>query len=265
VTLSDKAKYKPTERFSGLATRYALGRPSYPKTAIDFIIEHCHLQEGDTVADIGCGTGISSLLFAQRHMLVTGIEPNEDMRQQAIKELLNLIDSIYPNPQYLSGAAEKTGLRESSVNLVVCAQSFHWFDPDKALAEFHRILKPKGWVALMWNERDESDTFTHEYSQLIRTVPNAANLEMKRCQAGEIVLQYPSFSHSEKLLFPNKQSVDEDGLLDRAFSTSYAPKDLEIAGRLSDQLKALFGRYQIGGRVSLIYTTSVYLAQGKGI
>ncbi len=65
MTLHNKGKHSTTERFSGLARTYALGRPSYPKEAIDFIIEHYPLKEGDMVADIGCGTGISSRLFAK--------------------------------------------------------------------------------------------------------------------------------------------------------------------------------------------------------
>jgi ubiquinone/menaquinone biosynthesis C-methylase UbiE len=260
MTLSDKAKYKSTERFSGLANKYARGRPSYPSEAIDFIVEHCQLKEGGTVADIGCGTGIASRLFAQRNMRVKGIEPNEDMRKQALEDTLT---TVWPKLEYLAGTAEDTGLQDSSIDLAICAQAFHWFDPDKALTEFHRILTPKGWIVLMWNERDDSDTFTNAYSQLIRAIPGAARLEMGRSTAGEILLRYPTFSQSQKILFSNKQDVDEEGLLNRASSTSYAPKDPEIANQLANKLKALFVQYQAGNKVSFAYITSLYIAQRR--
>ncbi len=258
MTLDDKTKYRPAERFSGLADKYALGRPSYPKAAIDFIVEHCRLKVGSTIADIGSGTGISSRLFAELNMQVTGIEPNKDMRQQAIKESLN---HAYPKPQYLTGTAEETELANGSVDLVICAQSFHWFNPDKSLAEFHRILKAKGWLALLWNERDNSDAFTHDYSQLLQRVPDAAGLEMKRRQAGEVLLNCPLFWRSKKILFPNRQTVDEGGMLNRAFSTSYTPHDPEAINQFTEKLRSLFAQHQTSGTVIFVYTTSVYLAQ----
>jgi ubiquinone/menaquinone biosynthesis C-methylase UbiE len=79
-------------------------------------------------------------------------------------------------------------LSDSVADAVLAAQAFHWFNCELALCEFHRILKPDGWVVLVWNERDESDPFTAAYSAVIRTAPEAERLELNRGQAGEPLL-----------------------------------------------------------------------------
>src|SRR5437868_1659935 len=139
---------KPTERFTKLAAAYAQNRPTYPVEAIDAIVEKCSLKVGQVVVDVGCGTGISSRLFAEIGMNVIGIEPNEQMRKTAESE-------PHANISYRDGTGEATGLPDTSADLVLAAQAFHWFESEKALAEFSRVLKPAGHAVLMWNERDE--------------------------------------------------------------------------------------------------------------
>src|SRR5437868_2159584 len=158
----------PTVRFTGLAEAYAKYRPSYPAEAIDAIIGHCGLKCDSLLVDVGCGTGISSRLFAARGIPVLGIEPNQEMREMAETEPWG--EPCQP-PMYQAGQAEATGLASGIAELVLSAQAFHWFQPDKALSEFHRILRSEGWVGLVWNERDERDAFTAAYGQVIRTAP----------------------------------------------------------------------------------------------
>ncbi len=103
-----------------------------------------------------------------------GIEPNAEMRATA--------SATSPGPgerpvTYRDGRAESTGLPAAVADLVLAAQAFHWFEPDAALREFHRILKPDGWAALMWNERDEQDPFTAAYGAVIRTGRDTAAIE----------------------------------------------------------------------------------------
>src|SRR5205823_2563402 len=159
------------------AETYARYRPSYPEVALDFIMNHCALRNGSLVIDMGCGTGISSRLFAQRGIRVIGVDPNADMRARAAAEPL---PPGIPVPTYCDGRAEATGLPSGQADVVLAAQAFHWFDPDKALREFHRLLKPGGWTVLLWNERDETDPFTAAYGAAFRAVPGAAALEASR-------------------------------------------------------------------------------------
>ncbi|MBS1998107.1 MAG: class I SAM-dependent methyltransferase [Cyanobacteria bacterium SZAS LIN-2] len=250
----------PTGRFSGLAETYARCRPSYPSDAIDFIIALSGVDNDSLIADIGCGTGISSRLFAERGLKVLGIEPNDDMRQKAEAE--EKIASLH----YLEGTAEETTLADESVDLIVCAQAFHWFEPTAALAEFKRILKPGGWVALMWNERDENDPFTQMYGDLFRTLPETEAVEMPRGKAGNALLESDLFENRQRDLFISSQILDEDGLVGRAFSASYAPKDEPRRSRFEASLRTLFHAFaesdgsQDGkpAVVTMHYATSIY-------
>jgi ubiquinone/menaquinone biosynthesis C-methylase UbiE len=146
--------WNPLSRFCDLASDYAKYRPSYPAAAIDFILEGIDTQLPIVVADVGAGTGISSRLLAERGVRVIAIEPNADMRQAA---------APHPLVEFRQATAEATSLSDASVDLVTCFQSFHWFNPEPTLLEFHRILKPSGRLAAVWNEWDKNDDFTENF------------------------------------------------------------------------------------------------------
>jgi len=257
-SMTELSKHKPTERFSGLAEVYAKSRPSYPTQAIAFIVERCRLTAESTLIDIGSGTGISSRLIAAQGPTVIGIEPNDDMRTQAENQSLDV-----ENVSYLKGTAEDTTLLDSVADAVLCAQAFHWFDANTALNEFRRILKPGGWAVLMWNERDEHDQFTKRYGDLLRELPETKSVEVPRGAAGQALLDSQLFHSQELKHYGNKQVVDMDGLIGRAFSASYAPKDKTSAEQFTEKLKQLFVEFQENGSVSLIYETSVYVGQSS--
>jgi ubiquinone/menaquinone biosynthesis C-methylase UbiE len=263
----DGTQMKSTDRFSGLANIYAASRPTYPAEAIDFIMEKCKISTSTTMVDVGCGTGISTRLFSARGVKVIGIEPNDDMRLSAQSETetsrsrTDEETSNYVRPEYLAGTAEDTGLADQFADVVLSAQAFHWFDPDKALAEFHRIIKPNGYVVLMWNERDESDRFSRGYGDLFRQLPETAKVEMKRGVAGQPLLSNTHFVDATRTNFKNRQRMDLQGVLGRAFSASYAPKDGAPAEALKQGLTDLFNEHQTDGFVALHYEVSVYIAR----
>jgi len=249
---------RPTERFTGLAGLYTQCRPGYPEAAVDFIVARCGLGAGSVLVDVGCGTGISTRLFAGRGVAVIGIEPNGDMRARA-----EAVATPPAAPVYRTGRAEATGLADAAAEAVLAAQAFHWFEPAAALREFHRVLKPAGWVALMWNERDPSDPFTAAYGAVVGSTPEAAAVEGPRGRAGEALLSCPLFEEAMRASFPYAQSLDEEGVLGRAFSASYAPRQPQAAQQFADALRAVFARFQRDGRVVLRYETTVYSARRK--
>ncbi len=252
---------KPIERFSGLADVYAASRPSYPAEAIDYIVEKCVLNSASVLVDVGCGTGISTRLFEGRGLTVIGIEPNEDMRRVAERDSIAEPEtSAASGTRFLAGTAEATGLPDQYADAVVSAQAFHWFEPNLALAEFYRILKPGGHVILMWNERNEIDVFTRGYGDLFRQLPETAKVEMKRGIAGNPLLESPLFRDAVRTNFSYSQRVDLNGLLGRAFSASYAPKGGASADSLRSGLSALFEQHQVDGFADLQYETSVFIA-----
>jgi len=256
--MADLSSYDPTGRFTGLAEGYAKYRPSYPAAALDFIVARCGLGPRSRLVDVGCGTGISTRLFAERGIQVVGIEPNDEMRRQA--EFTIGLPEI-PAPAYRKGSAEETGLPDASADAVLAAQAFHWFAVEPALCEFRRILRPGGWLILVWNEREESDPCTADYGRVVRSVPDAAAVEVPRGRAGEVLLTSPLFVDAGRFPFANGQTLDEAGLLGRAFSASYAPREPAAAQAFASALQDVFARWQRDGVVTIRYETSVYLAR----
>jgi SAM-dependent methyltransferase len=250
----------PTRRFSGLATAYARFRPTYPESAVRFVLDRCGLTPSSVLVDVGCGTGISSRGFAAHGLHVIGIEPNEEMRAEAESEPA---PRGAPRPEYRKGRAEATGLPDASADAVLAAQAFHWFEPSATLPEFHRILRPGGWVVLLWNTRDERDPFTAEYGRILWSLTDRARTPEIREDSPAALEVSPLFAARETADFPNDQRLDEEGLVGRAFSASYAPKEAERREAYAAALHALFQTHARDGAVVLRYTTEVHLAQRR--
>jgi SAM-dependent methyltransferase len=259
--MNSKSDKNPTGRFSGLANIYAQSRPSYPNEALDFIVAQCQLKPGDTMVDVGCGTGISTRLFSQRDLQLIGIEPNDDMRVKAETENKKDRNNFTYAPVYLKATAEQTGLKPNSADIVLCAQAFHWFNKQICLSEFNRILKTPGYVALMWNERDEDDPFTKAYGEVLREWPETRSVEVPRLQAGQALLESELFHDKKRYNFYNEQIVDEAGMLGRAFSASYAPREGIERAKAETALKVVFKQFADNGQVVFRYETSVYLGK----
>src|SRR5437899_1233764 len=132
-----------TERFTDRVADYVRFRPHYPPAVFAELRDRLGLGAGSSVADVGSGTGISARPLLEMGCTVFAVEPNAAMRSAAEQWL-----GDFPRFQSIAGTAEATTLAEHSVDAVVAAQAFHWFDAASARREFQRILKPRGWVAL---------------------------------------------------------------------------------------------------------------------
>ena len=120
----------------------------YPATVLDVLRERCALTASSQVADIGAGTGMLAELLLEAGCTVTAIEPNAEMRGACER-----LTSRFPRLTVIAASAEQTGLASASLELVTAGRAFHWFDRERSLAEFARVLKPGGWVALVTNRR----------------------------------------------------------------------------------------------------------------
>ncbi|MDZ8184750.1 MAG: class I SAM-dependent methyltransferase [Nostoc sp. ChiSLP02] len=242
----------PLNRFSDRAEDYVKYRPSYPADAIDIILEGLDKNSQILVADIGAGTGISSRLLAERGVNVIAIEPNAAMREAAEPHTL---------VEFRDGTAELTKLADESVDLVTCFQAFHWFNPEPALSEFHRILKPSGRLAVVWNNRDKEDAFTAEYSRIVREASNNHPAE-SRMQSVEPLLATPHFINIREYTFTYRQQLDLTGLIGRAKSVSYLPNESLADNKLIDSFQEIYQCFRDeNGFVYLVYRTSVHLGE----
>ncbi|WP_077036228.1 class I SAM-dependent methyltransferase [Pelomonas sp. KK5] len=141
------------------AGRYARGRPEYPAALEGWLRERLGLQAGATVVDVGAGTGKFTKLVAATEAQTLAVEPVDAMREQLARSLAAV--------QALAGSAEALPLEDGSVDAVVCAQAFHWFATEAALAEMHRVLRPGGRLGLVWNVRDESVDWVARITEII--------------------------------------------------------------------------------------------------
>ena len=133
------------DRFSSAADDYARYRPGYPARVFETCQSYGSLTIGDSVVDIGCGTGISSRHFSQWGYYVTGVDPNKAMLAKA-REAEGGVD-------YVVGEASATGLADGCADMLICAQAMHWFDLDDCVDEWFRILRGSRPCCAFWNYR----------------------------------------------------------------------------------------------------------------
>jgi SAM-dependent methyltransferase len=134
--------------FGAEAAAYERARPSYPPDAISWLIENLDLGPGSRVVDLAAGTGKLTRLLAGIDADLIAVEPVAGMRAKLHEQS--------PAVPVLAGAAEALPLADSSIDAVVVAQAFHWFDARRAMAEIARVVRPGGHLALIWNARDRS-------------------------------------------------------------------------------------------------------------
>ena len=135
--------------FSSAADVYERARPSYPPAAVAWIAERAALGPGRTVLDLGAGTGKLTRLLVPTGARVIAVEPLAEMRAK--------LEEVVPGVVALEGTAEDLPLGDGAVDVVTCAQAFHWFNLELALPELHRVLAEGGLLVLVWNTRDLDD------------------------------------------------------------------------------------------------------------
>lgn len=244
----------PTQRFSGRVANYVKYRPSYPAATLDLLSAECGLTTDSIIGDIGSGTGLLSELFLKNGNRVFGIEPNKEMRE-AGEQLLK----DYAHFTSIAATAEATTLPDHSLDFITAGQAFHWLDRERVNVEFPRILKPQGWIVLVWNERRvDSTPFLRAYEELLQTYsPEYPQVDHRLVDGDVMHATFPSIHFSLKS-FENRQVFDFDGVRGRLLSSSYAP---EVGHPnhvpMLEALAAIFDQYQVDGRVGLDYETQV--------
>lgn len=247
----------PKQRFSQRVENYVKYRPGYPEAIVHLLTAECGLTPQSVVADIGSGTGLLARLFLDNGNPVFGVEPNQEMREVGDAFLAG-----YARFTSIAATAEATTLPAVSVDFVTVGQAFHWFDAHAALAEFRRILRPRGWVALVWNERQaggDDMPFLVAYERLLQTYgTDYTSVDHRRFGLEE--LSHLFGAAPRRATFDYRQNFDFEGVRGRLLSSSYAP----LAGHphfvpMLAELRAIFDAYQQGGQVAFPYNTEVYL------
>ncbi len=248
----------PRLRFSSRVENYARYRPGYPREILGLLRHECGLMPAAQIADVGSGTGILSELFLKNGNVVYGIEPNADMRA-AGERLLQECSRF----RSIAGAAAATTLEDHTVDFITAGQAFHWFDLEKARKEFARIIKPGGWVVLIWNRRKTRGTpFLEDYERLLAKfgtdyaeVSQTANKEQR-------IRSFFEPGVPARKIFSNQQRFDWEGLKGRLLSSSYTPEPGHPSYQpMLEALDGLFRSHATGGTVVFEYDTDVCYGQ----
>ncbi|HSK73955.1 MAG TPA: class I SAM-dependent methyltransferase [Pyrinomonadaceae bacterium] len=245
------------ERFSNRVENYIKYRPTYPKEILDLFREKMNLQPDSVIADIGSGTGISARLFLENGNTVYGVEPNAAMREAAESFLKD-----FPNFKSVNGTAENTNLPDESVDLVIAAQAFHWFDKAAARKEFQRILRENGFVALIWNERQlDANDFLQDYEKFLLRFGTDYEKVRHDNITGESLAEFFQ-TNFEEAIFQNSQTLDFEGLKGRMLSASYMPSpENPLFEEMLENLESLFAQYAEKSKIQILYDTKIFYAQ----
>lgn len=256
------ADCNPTERFSARAENYFKFRPGYPQSIVAVLRDECGLATNSVVADIGSGTGLLTKLFLENGNQVRGVEPNAKMRRAGERSLLS-----YRAFHSIAGRAEDTTLPPESVDFIVVGQAFHWFDPVDARAEFARIVKPGGWVVLVWNQLDMDALFVQGYMGLLsRYALGEPTIDHRERDSTASVRFFGESSYRAKM-FAQAEELNYEVLQGRLLSLSFMPQlGHPSLDRMLAQLRTLFLTHANDGLVTYSRITTMFYGQlGKSL
>ncbi|MGN1479336.1 MAG: class I SAM-dependent methyltransferase [Acutalibacteraceae bacterium] len=248
-----------TKKFDGKAKAYTASRPGYASELIECLYSKYDLSESSVIADIGSGTGKFAKLLLDKGSEVYCVEPNNDMRDVAEKELCQ-----YKGFHSVAGDAENTTLNSNCVDCITVAQAFHWFDANEFKKECLRIIKSNGYVFLIWNFRDVSDDVYRELHDInLKYCPDFkffnAGIEKndKRIRAF-FVDKY------EYVVFDNPLLFDRERFIARCLSSSYSLKENDSEYEsYNEALNEVFDKYNNKGVISTANKSVAYIGKIK--
>lgn len=246
-------------RFDNRVESYVRGRPHYPHAVLACLVREYGLGPTSIIADVGAGTGLLTRLLLTAGCAVTAVEPNDRMRQAA-----DVMLGGHPGYHSRAGAAEATQLPERSVHFVTAGQAFHWFNPTEARRELRRILRPGGWVALVWNSRREQGApFLDGYEALTRTYGiDYPQITHGHTVNGESLAAFFGPAGFTEYSFVNRQTMDLQGVIDRLSSTSYMPAPGHPAyAEMLESTRRLFAATATHNHVVMEYDTNLLVGR----
>jgi SAM-dependent methyltransferase len=245
----------PTELFSDKVKNYLAYRPGYPTALLEVLRAECNLSNDTIIVDIGSGTGLLSELFLKNGNHVYGVEPNAEMRTAAESVL-----KAYPRFFSVAARAEATTLKEHSLDFITAGQAYHWFELEKAKREFTRILKPEGWLVVVYNLASTDTPFQVDFKKFCNIYLGENDSEQDEADIYSAV--FGQDNYLEKRVDGVSQRFDFKGLTGRVLSRVNVP---EIGSpqysEMMDSLRSLFDHQQQDGQVIISYETEIIYGQ----
>jgi ubiquinone/menaquinone biosynthesis C-methylase UbiE len=233
----------PARSFGGVADAYDRGRPTYPLKAAAWLTS----DQPVTVLELGAGTGKLTRQLVELGHDVHATDPDPAM--------LALLERNLPQVRVSQAPAEEIPAGDRSYDVVVSAQAFHWFDLDRALPEIARVLKPRGRLALAWNERDERIPWVRRLGAIIGT-------QEQLTDPSDVLERSKLFGEVERATYTNRQLVDRESIQDLVRSRSNVATlgEADRAAKLQQVLE-LYDEYGRGmDGMQLPYSVSCFRA-----
>jgi SAM-dependent methyltransferase len=229
---------------------YERSRPGYPPEAVDHLATTIGLASGRRVLDLAAGTGKLTRQLVPYGVECVALEPSPSMRE--------VFSRVVPDVPVVGATAERVPVATAAVEAVVVAQAFHWFDAPVALAEVARILRPGGWLALIWNERDETDPMVDELVRISKwdtSAPYPVGMDF-----GPVVDRSGTFGPVERTKFPFVQRMELATFVDQVASRSYVQVLPEEERRNLLEQVGSFGA-ALPQPIAMPYVTDLFCAQ----
>jgi ubiquinone/menaquinone biosynthesis C-methylase UbiE len=243
-------QHPDSRAFELVADLYERTRPEYPPEAIQWLADRLDLRDGRVVLDLGAGTGKLTRALVATGAQVIAVEPGEAMLAQLRRAV--------PGAEAVLGAAEAIPLPDASVDAVTVGQAFHWFRHEEALPELHRVLRPGGGIALIWNSRDQSSPLQREVNKLLASLVRPPRAHVGH--SSRYLAESDLFTSVEQRSFGFVQELDADALVERIGSISFvAAASEEEQRRLERELRELVA--ENGGTVAFPYVTDVHVTR----
>ena len=201
--------------FGAEADAYERARPSYPPDAVDWLVDALQVPDGGLVCDLAAGTGKFTRLLVPRlpRAELVAIEPVDGMR--------NVLAASLPEVPVSAATAEAMPFADASLDGITVAQAFHWFDAAVALAEFHRVLRPGGRLALVWNARDRSVPWVDEVWSIMDRVEKRAPWRAHDEWRESAFVETPWFGPLHEATFHHEQLLSPADVVERVRSVSH--------------------------------------------
>ena len=250
ISASTATPTDPLGRFTSPSAAYEAGRPSYPPEAITALLAGLAPAAQLTVADVGAGTGISTRVLAATGARVLAIEPNAAMREKGVaRQQQAAAAGSSERIEWIDATGEDcAALADASVDLSVAFQAWHWVNHDTALREQQRIVRAGGRIAVVYNERDETEATGDAFTRAVGDVFRAYAIDGTEALRETTRLRFAAIPGAVSLQFGNRQWLDAAGLRARFDSASFLPRaDTEAGARMHAEVAALFERFARAG------------------
>ncbi|MFI6584021.1 class I SAM-dependent methyltransferase [Embleya sp. NPDC050493] len=238
-----------TRGFAHGTDRYERARPSYSHEVVEHLCAGAGIGPGTRVLDLAAGTGKLTRLLVERGASVTAVEPSAAMRETFAR----VVEGV---PVY-AGTAERIPAPAGAYDVVTVAQAFHWFDPEQALREIARVLRPGGALAMVWNELDESEEFIAHLHRVAEWPFHALHDYRAELDGSD------RFEPAERTLFPWRDELTRDQVVERCSTFSYVAAGLAVEprARFLSRVREFLGEY--AEPIELAYITDTYIARRR--